>query len=115
MRLTSLDGIFGVFRTASEDAAKVWGGLGDDERRYVAALKACLICADVAGSIGRRGDEPMVDWMARAFRRVPSAEQLRRLVAGRLKGQKPYPFQEAVADRAEPVVFVKAGCGSGKT
>lgn len=116
IRLTVIDGIFEVFSEARREAGRVMATLTQQERRYVAALKATLICADVAGSIGRRGAMPMSGWIDEAFRRVPAVEDLRRIVAMRLgPGKTPYPFQSAVADRSERVVFARAGCGSGKT
>jgi CRISPR-associated endonuclease/helicase Cas3 len=115
LRLTSLDGIFREFLRARREAAAVWDGLGPEERRYVAALKACLICADVAGSIGRRGEEPMTEWLALAFSRVPTAGQVDLIIAGKLGGAELREFQKVVGRRSERVVFARAGCGTGKT
>lgn len=83
--------------------------------RYVALLKASLIAADVAGSIRRRGAQPMAEWISVAFNNVPSMEQLDDVVATKLSGGKLHGFQEAVGRAVERVVFVRAGCGSGKT
>jgi CRISPR-associated endonuclease/helicase Cas3 len=116
IKLTRLGGIFGNLREARERAEALMISLPGKERRFVALLKACLICADVAGSIGRRGSESIIDWIPKAFSRVPSAQELLSIVESRLgPGASPYQFQNDVADRTERVVFVKAGCGSGKT
>jgi CRISPR-associated endonuclease/helicase Cas3 len=108
---------------AHVEADALFRRLTADEKRFLALLKGCLIGADVAGSIGRRGGRMMADWIAGAFANVPSAGQLegivrrkleeivrRKLGAGVLND-----FQRAVGARAERVVFVRAGCGSGKT
>jgi CRISPR-associated endonuclease/helicase Cas3 len=115
LRLTDPGGAFDELRAARREAESLMAALPDQERRYLAALKACLICADVAGSIGRRGAEAMTDWITRAFARVPTPGQLLEVVAKRLGGAAPRPFQEAVADREDPVVLALAGCGTGKT
>jgi len=115
IRLTRLGGVFGELRRARQEAEELMRALPDEERRYLAALKACLICADVAGSIGKRGAESMADWIPAAFARVPSAGELRAVVDARLAGARLRPFQDEVAGRTERVVFVRAGCGSGKT
>jgi CRISPR-associated endonuclease/helicase Cas3 len=115
LTLTELGGVFAEFQSARREATALMASLPEEERRYVAALKACLICADVAGSIGRRGTEAMVDWIPRAFRRVPTAAQLHEIVAGRLGGARPRPFQEQVADCTDRVALARGGCGSGKT
>lgn len=114
-RLTRARGVFSALVEARAEAERAARSLSGEERRYVAALKACLIGADVAGSIRRRGAEPMADWIGRAFDRVPGPDELESIVARRLEGKPLRPFQEAVADRPERVVLVLAGCGSGKT
>jgi CRISPR-associated endonuclease/helicase Cas3 len=113
--LTEPGGVFDELRVARREAEALMAALPDEERRYLAALKACLICADVAGSIGRRGAEAMTDWIPRAFARVPTPGQLLGIVESRLKGDPLRPFQEEVADREDPVVLALAGCGTGKT
>ena len=37
------------------------------------------------------------------------------VVAGRLKGQTPHPFQNSIAESAGRITLVEAGCGTGKT
>jgi CRISPR-associated endonuclease/helicase Cas3 len=116
LKLTHLGGgMLGEFKDAQEEAQALMRTLSAEERRFVAALKACLICADVAGSIGRRGTETMVDWIPVAFERAPTVEQLEGIVTRKLGPYPRRPFQEEVAGRQERVVLVRAGCGSGKT
>ncbi len=86
-----------------------------EEARYLAGLKACLIAADVAGSIRRHGTQTMVAWMGEAFENVPSVEDLDGVVKYKLGSKKLHGFQEDVGTATERVVFVRAGCGSGKT
>jgi CRISPR-associated endonuclease/helicase Cas3 len=115
LRLICPQSVLREFEDAHEDAGDVMASLPEDERRYIAVLKVCLICADVAGSIERRGARPITDWIPEAFGRVPTVPELRSIVRRRLDGRRPYPFQRDVAKRGERVVFVQAGCGSGKT
>ncbi len=86
-----------------------------DWRNYVALLKACLIGSDVAGSIRRRGNQTMVEWIEQAFRSVPTIQQLDSIVTTKLGGNALRGFQEEMGRSPRRVVFVRAGCGSGKT
>ncbi len=113
--LTTSGGVFNMLRIAGVDARKAMRSMTTEERRFVAAIKVCLICADVAGSIGRRGSETMADWIPKAFARIPSPEQIKRIVAGRLNGLKPRPFQKTIAKAPGAFALVLAGCGTGKT
>jgi CRISPR-associated endonuclease/helicase Cas3 len=47
--------------------------------------------------------------------RVCSEEEVRRMVTTRLEGKPPRSFQRNVEDASSRVVFVRAGCGTGKT
>jgi CRISPR-associated endonuclease/helicase Cas3 len=111
----TMKGAFRTLERVGQDAETTMQSLSGEEQRALAAIKACLICADVAGSIGRRGSETMADWIPKAFARVPSPEQIERIVAGRLKGLEPRPFQETIADAPGDLALVVAGCGTGKT
>ena len=115
LRLTRIGSVLREFDDAQEEAEDLMSSLSDEEVRYVALLKACLICADVAGSIERRGTESLADWIVKAFRRVPTVAELESIVSKRLNGKPLRRFQLDVAERSDRVVFVQAGCGSGKT
>ncbi len=115
LRFTKLKSALREFEDAQDEADDLMESLSPEERRYVAALKACLICADVTGSIGSRGEQSMVDWIPEAFARCPSADELRIIVMTGIKGGEIRPFQKKVAEQTNRVVFVQAGCGSGKT
>ena len=83
--------------------------------QYVALLKASLIAADVAGSIRRRGRQSIGEWVRDAFQNASSAQDLHGVVAKKLGSAELRQFQRDVGDAHERVVFVRAGCGSGKT
>lgn len=89
-----------------------------EDRRLLAAAKACLIAADVAGSALPRVfsvGEKRCQWIRTALSTKPASGDLQKIVDFRLAGQQPRPFQRAVADSSALVTFVKAGCGTGKT
>lgn len=122
--LSGPDSVFldlnGIFMTA-EDA---WEETGAEERRFVAAVKACVVAADVAGSaLPKKVAEPekRTTWVRNAFAAVPKPEQIEEVIRANLsasvsrKMARLRPFQEAVAREAGEVTLVKAGCGSGKT
>ena len=105
-------------------AAGEWQRMDAGWRRFVAAVKACVIAADVAGSAlprTRRGARGMGVWIEAAFTRNPDPDEISSLITEGLTD--PYtgvvhelrPFQRAVGEVAGDVTFVKAGCGSGKT
>ncbi len=85
------------------------------EARLLAAIKNCLIAADVAGSALPKEGTP--DWgrITITFGAVPPAADLEFLARYGLEGHEARPFQSAVAEHPDDVVFVKAGCGTGKT
>jgi CRISPR-associated endonuclease/helicase Cas3 len=88
------------------------------DRRLVAAVKSCLIAADVAGSaLPREIPDESKRWasIGQVFDRVPTSDDLQFLAEYGLEGSAPREFQTAVANHPDSVVFVKAGCGTGKT
>jgi CRISPR-associated endonuclease/helicase Cas3 len=97
---------------------RIWGSLKDQDRRFVAAVKNCLVAADVAGSaLPRevRDQQRRRTWIPEAFVNVPPSDRIRAIVERRLNKKVLRPFQEEVGKSAAPVTFVKGGCGSGKT
>nr|AHZ45660.1 CRISPR-associated helicase Cas3 [uncultured bacterium] len=116
--LVGRDNVFDRIFRWFQAGTRVWAGMGGADRRLVAAVKDCLVAADVAGSaLPRRvGDEQARGrWVAEAFARVPSAARLGGIVSRRLNGAALRQFQHDVGASAAPVTFVRAGCGSGKT
>lgn len=104
----------------ARSARSLWEELSRDtsEKRFVAAVKSCLIAADVAGSALPR-DHPNGSqrWesITRSFANVPEPGDLATVAERRLNGAEPRPFQSEVAKSQAPVTYVKAGCGTGKT
>ncbi len=99
---------------------QTWDKLKSHERRFVAAVKNCLIAADVAGSALPKafpGDADRWHWITRSFATKPEPGDLQLVVDLRLKGNQPRGFQQAVAVAASTsrVTYVRAGCGTGKT
>jgi CRISPR-associated endonuclease/helicase Cas3 len=110
--------IFGEINRWLIAGKKVWDRMKSDERRLVAAVKNCLIAADVAGSALPKAvphDPGRWDWITESFDDRPKPGDLLSVVNHRLSGATPREFQQKVADSGVPVTFVKAGCGSGKT
>jgi CRISPR-associated endonuclease/helicase Cas3 len=96
-------------------AKAYWDDCGDEQRRLLAAAKACLIAADVAGSALPKEGKKISQWITGAIRHRPAPGQLLKIVSERLRGQRPRPFQEAIGATNARVVLAQAGCGSGKT
>jgi len=125
--LTGYDDVFGEVNTWFRKAIRVWTGWQTHNEalcRLVAAAKACMVAADVAGSAlptYQRQGLHATRWILGSFDRRPSPQDLTSLVAGRLNcdsqsvPSKLRAFQREVADKAGRVTFVRAGCGTGKT
>jgi CRISPR-associated endonuclease/helicase Cas3 len=109
----------GDLKLWSRDASRLWEKLKrTTDKALVAAVKNCLIAADVAGSAlpkARPDDPARWDWITTSFADRPGPGDLQSVVEYRLAGKSPRAFQTAVADSGAQVTFVKAGCGSGKT
>ncbi len=101
--------------------SQIWESLGVPERRFVAAVKCSLIAADIAGSALPTMSAPNKRWIAEAFSRKPTPEQLGEILQQRLTDPETgrvhdlRPFQKDVATSKATITLVKAGCGTGKT
>lgn len=111
--------------------ALLWAQWKDERRSpgmlaFVAAVKNCLVAADVAGSALPQdvGDlQERQQWIASTFHRAPEKDDFDAIITDRLTEKvdgvtlthELRPFQREVADLAGEVTLVKAGCGSGKT
>ena len=102
-------------RHAETKARAFWDSCNDDTRRFLAAVKACLIAADVAGSALPKEGEKISDWIRKALTRRPTSSQLQNIIDERLQGTPLRPFQEVLGKTTARVVLAQAGCGSGKT
>jgi CRISPR-associated endonuclease/helicase Cas3 len=105
-----------------QDSRDIWEDLLKKDvkgRGLVAAVKGCLIAADLAGSaLPREVEDPhqRMQWISRALiERKPTTEQLAAVVSARLGKNSLREFQKTVAASTDRVTFVRAGCGSGKT
>lgn len=90
-----------------------------NQKLFVAALKATLMCSDLAGSALPRsttkGDDELRAWVKKRLLPVLRVGQLDSVVKQKLKGSKPRNFQQDVSNAETKTVLVEAGCGSGKT
>lgn len=86
-----------------------------EQQKFIAAVKATVIAADLAGSALPLGEEDFKGWIEEVLSLQLSKEELQKLVQQRLKGKKLRPFQELIAESKHRVTLVKAGCGTGKT
>ncbi len=102
-------------RTWLPEAQEWYQNVSHETKRFVAAVKALTIAADVAGSaVPRAGIDPG-KWAEEVLRRTCLPNELAEIAAASLDGQKPRAFQVNVAHSTGRVVFTKAGCGTGKT
>lgn len=113
------DSVFDEIARWSRTAQRRWDLLKKSpDSRLVAAVKNCLIAADVAGSAlpkAKPDDPERWNWITISFAARPELGDLQTVVSCRLKGGAPRAFQNVVAASKDPVTFVKAGCGTGKT
>lgn len=117
--LSGEDSVFDVLGRWRLKAQRLWRSFSPQEKRLLAAVKAALIAADVAGSAlpyrsGSPGQQTW-SWITQVLENKPSADDLGLIVRYRLRGQAPRLFQKQVAESTAPVTLVKAGCGTGKT
>ncbi|MCU0541274.1 MAG: CRISPR-associated helicase Cas3' [Oscillatoriaceae cyanobacterium Prado104] len=85
-----------------------------DRQRFVAAVKATVIAADIAGSAIPQIPNQR-EWLRKVLQQVLSREEIRQVIDSRLKKQQPRGFQKSVAATKTRITLVKAGCGTGKT
>jgi CRISPR-associated endonuclease/helicase Cas3 len=117
--LVGTGSLFHEIRGWSKASQRLWDTMrGSPDARLVAAGKACLIAADVAGSALPKvfSDARAVwAWIGNSFDSRPEQGDLQAVVDYRLDGYPARDFQTCVAASKKPITFVKAGCGSGKT
>ncbi len=126
-RISAIEDVIARHNDLLSDDAIAWSGFRNDATivGLLAAVKNCLVAADVAGSALPSIGQPLSDretWrktIVDALSVSPPTEDLDALISDRLKANgivHPLrPFQEEVANKAAEVTLVKAGCGSGKT
>jgi len=89
--------------------------LNESQQRLVAAVKATVIAADLAGSALPNAEKKLEEWIEQVFQLTLSEQDLQELIDQRLRGNPLRPFQQKIADTTTRVTIVKAGCGTGKT
>lgn len=116
-KLVNADNVYLELSAWARAAQQLWQKRVEntDGAKLVAAVKNCLIAADVAGSALPKDGDADWDRITRAFRTIPPADDLAFLAKYGLEGSPPRDFQTEVAEHPDEVVFVKAGCGTGKT
>lgn len=86
-----------------------------EQQKFIAAVKATVIAADLAGSALPLVEEDFKGWMQKVLSLNLSKSEIQQLVNQRLKGKPLRPFQKKIAKTKHRVTLVKAGCGTGKT
>ncbi len=86
-----------------------------ETRKFVAAVKATVMAADLAGSALPLAEKDFKSWMEEVLSLTLSSNEIEALVNQRLKGKLLRPFQQKIALSPNRVTLVKAGCGTGKT
>ncbi|MCE9630854.1 MAG: CRISPR-associated helicase Cas3' [Planctomycetia bacterium] len=118
-----LSGSTGVFESEilpwKRKTNRLWNRLAESpDSKLVAAVKNCVVAADIAGSAlpkARPHDRDRWSWIDGVFQDRPQLGDLQAVVDHRLGINKPREFQQRVADSTARVTLVKAGCGGGKT
>jgi CRISPR-associated endonuclease/helicase Cas3 len=117
--------VYGKLVRWAKDARKLWETFENNDRRFVAAVKLCLIASDIAGSAlpPRHAENPQHwNWISKSFEHKPTDDNIQQIVSLRERtfekgtdNNDREHFQTAVAESISPVTLVKAGCGCGKT
>ncbi|BAZ16465.1 hypothetical protein NIES4071_83420 [Calothrix sp. NIES-4071] len=98
-----------------DEFIKLESNLTWEQQKFIAAVKATVMAADLAGSALPLVEEDFKSWMQEVLSLTLSSEEIQRLVNQRLEGQPLRPFQKKIAQASRRVTLVKAGCGTGKT
>lgn len=117
---------FGQLATWAKAANALWEDKlkRSPDAKLLAALRNCLVAADIAGSalpgVEFPSEAARWGWITESFAATPRPGELQTVVTDREKtftdrDPQREAFQAAVAACTTPVAFVKAGCGSGKT
>lgn len=81
----------------------------------IAAAKATVIAADLAGSVLPVEGENLQSWVSNTLSLALQESELEQLITQKLGKNSLRPFQEQMAAATHRVTLVKAGCGTGKT
>ncbi len=86
-----------------------------ERQKFIAAVKATVIAADLAGSAIPNTEHSLKEWIQDVLKLVLSEDEIQKLLEQRLKNNTLRPFQEQIAQTLHRITLVKAGCGTGKT
>ncbi len=89
--------------------------LDEETRRFVAAVKATVLTADIAGSALPNTQYRLEDWMKQALNLVLDGAEIQALIDQSLGQHSLREFQKQIAASATRITLVQAGCGTGKT
>ncbi len=89
--------------------------LNEQQQKLIAAVKATVIAADLAGSALPLVEEDFQGWIKAVLNQGLLSQELEQLVEERLQGKPLNNLQKKVAQSIRRVTLVKAGCGTGKT
>ncbi|MDY6784754.1 MAG: CRISPR-associated helicase Cas3' [Cyanobacteriota bacterium] len=89
--------------------------LTPETKKLIAAVKATVIAADLAGSALPITEYDLKDWIGQVLSLVLSADEIQKLLDKRLDKKPLREFQQQIAETDSRVTLVKAGCGTGKT
>ena len=101
-----------------EDAEDWFEEASIDQKLFVSLCKILLMAADTAGSILGEQKKEAGAWTQEALARVCEREEIQEVISARLGKHPVREFQSKVAETLTnqgDVIFVRAGCGSGKT
>jgi CRISPR-associated endonuclease/helicase Cas3 len=119
-QLVGNDNVFAELVGWSKRARQRYDQLSANDKKLVAAVKNCLIAADVAGSALPRelpNDPNRWNWITDSFNAVPLPGELQKIVIARAetfkeRNEDRERFQGEVDASTALVTYVKAGCGS---
>lgn len=86
-----------------------------EQKKFIAAVKATVIAADLAGSALPLAEDDFKTWMRQVLALTLTADEIQKLVDRRLQGKPPRQFQKQMAQSQRRITLVAAGCGLGKT
>ncbi len=86
-----------------------------EQKKFIAAVKATVIAADLAGSALPLAEDDFKTWIREVLALTLTSDELQKLVDQKLQGKPPREFQEKMAKSQRRITLVAAGCGGGKT
>ena len=86
-----------------------------ERQKFIAAVKATVIAADLAGSAIPVTGHSLKEWIQQVLALVLSDADIEQLLNQRLEDKPLRPFQQQIAQSPKRVTLVRAGCGTGKT